>query len=111
MNSSELDRIIELTEKFLEQQNILYMPDITRLKLYKEHTDRFEGMMPYIKGNIEYSQGLASLFPKLLFTPFLLVSKILRKLLAAKGDKTFSLSGKGPSSLVIPSEEATNAVV
>lgn len=110
MNSSDLDKSIELAETLLEQKNILYMPDITRLKLYKEHPERFEGLMPYINGNIEFSIGLVSLFPKLLFTPFLLASKILRKFLALKRDKTLPPSGQDLSSLVISSGMATNVI-
>jgi hypothetical protein len=79
MQINDVEKKILALDHELEERNIVLVPDLTQIQVFKENPKSIQEYIPYIQNSIDYTMDLASALKKFLFSPFLFISDLIRK--------------------------------
>ncbi|OLS36218.1 hypothetical protein [Bacillus sp. MRMR6] len=79
MKINDVEKEILALDHELEERNIVLMPDLTQIQVFKENPTSIQEFIPYIQNSIDYTMDLASALKKFLYSPFLFFTDLIRK--------------------------------
>ncbi|MEH7123715.1 hypothetical protein V7127_10705 [Bacillus sp. JJ1773] len=80
MKINDVEKKILALDQSLEERNIVLVPDLTQIQVFKENPKSLQEYIPYIQSSIDYTTDLASALKKFLYSPFLFITELVRKI-------------------------------
>jgi hypothetical protein len=80
MKINDVEKKILALDRSLEERNIVLVPDLTQIQVFKENPKTLQEYIPYIQSSIDYTRDLTGALRKFLYSPFLFITELVRKI-------------------------------
>jgi DNA-binding Xre family transcriptional regulator len=80
MKMNDVEKKILALDRSLEERNIVLVPDLNQIQVFKENPKSLQEYIPYIQSNIDFTSDLAGTLKKFLYSPFLFITELIRKI-------------------------------
>lgn len=103
MKITDVEKKILALDRALEERSIILVPDLTQIQVFKDNPKTLQEYIPYIQSSIDYTRDLTGAFKKFLYSPFLFISEIIRKIQFRKTTSSENVIDIGKVSNTSPS--------
>jgi hypothetical protein len=80
MKINDVEKKILALDHALEERNIVLVPDLAQIQVFKDNPKSLQEYIPYIQSSIDFTTDFASALKKFLYSPFLFISELVRKI-------------------------------